>query len=228
MLVLRSPGWFNKWEFLCNFNVEIGANIIYLLFYLCSANTDHAPVAPSVIDLSKVKPRVNSHWGGAMPRATTAINRSNSLRDIGKTATTNAGTIGGPRLLRSRIGTTAATQAVKYVTTTTRTTRSKSPAVTTVTVTNVMRRQDSTLSRRSLTKLRAGEKVAPVASKVKVEPTAPQEKKENAVMPPAHSMRMILVSRIDFCLRNPTKIYVYHISVNSTMMLMQATKRIHY
>lgn len=122
--------------------------------FLClfSVESNNVSNAAPVIDMKKIKPRVDTHWSGAVPLR-------NSMRAATKSTAataTAANAAAAPRLLRSRLTSTATLQGVKYVSSTAGT-RAKSPI--TRQNSGMMRRQESTLNRNSLTKLKSGDKI---------------------------------------------------------------------
>lgn len=121
---------------------------------------ENIPVA-GIIDLKKVKPRVDTHW-------TKPMTRSNSIKSISSNVKVEATSslAAGPKLLKARTTTTASIREVKYITTTKATAvvakkeKSKSPDR------PVIKRQESNLSKKSLTKIRSNATVAPKAEPI--------------------------------------------------------------
>lgn len=180
--------------------------------------TNAAP-AP-VIDLKKIKPRVDTHWSGAVPLRST-LQRSTSLRTTAKTGstTTAVGTAAAalPRLTRSRIGTTATLQTAKLTTVTN--TRAKSPEKPTT-----MRRQESNLTRKSLTKLRAAEAAAKLKDRAAADNVASSAigfKPITHIEPIAHSQKMLLhVSSFNYQ-RNIRRIFSMFMARSNNNKLIQ-------
>lgn len=113
------------------------------------------------------------------------MQRTHSLRTTAKsTATTasNGATVAGvPRLTRSRIGTTATVQSVRYITT--KPERVKSPEK--LAAPALVRRQESNLTRKSLTKLKEKqEAIKQIKQNV-------AEKLIAIVEPTSHSQKML-------------------------------------
>lgn len=126
-----------------------------------NTENENIPIA-GIIDLKKVKPRVDTHW-------TKPMTRSNSIKTAtvpsnAKVEATSA-LAAGPKLLKARTTTTASIREVKYISTTKATAvavkkeKSKSPDR------PVIKRQESNLSRKSLTKIRSTSTTTVVAVK---------------------------------------------------------------
>lgn len=135
-----------------------------------------------MIDVKKIKARVDSHWNGAVPLR--GLQRTNSLRATAKSTATTAsnGTAAAApaaRLTRSRIGTTATLQNVRYITTKS----VKSPEK--LVAPALVRRQESNLTRKSLTKLREKQEEAKQVKQNDV------EKLIAKVKPISHSQKML-------------------------------------
>lgn len=122
-------------------------------------NTENEFVpAPGIVDLKKVKPRVDTHW-------TKPITRSHSLKTaaISVNTKTESTIAAEPKLLKARTTTTASIKSVKYITTTkpaavvAKKEKSKSPVA--------IKRQESNLSRKSLTKIRSATTATAIAAK---------------------------------------------------------------
>lgn len=106
------------------------------------SSTENENLSSVIVDLKKVKPRVDTHWSKATQPTRKIVTRSSSLRSNSGTsvtqptanpplvATAAVNAISGPKLLRAKSSTTATLREVKYVTsnrTSTRTEKSKSP-----------------------------------------------------------------------------------------------------
>lgn len=172
-----------------------------------SAVTDvPAPVqaATAVIDMKKIKPRVDTHWSGAVPLRSGTVQRTSSLRSSKPSAVTSAvnqmAAVPVPRLTRTRVGQTATLQTAKL--TTLPSVRPKiddkiaSTATTTITTT-LIRRQESNLTRKSLTKLKAADAAAKLAKERTTAVQAPSQQQYIAAPMPvpastAHSEKMLL------------------------------------
>lgn len=138
------------------------------------------PAAP-IVDMKKVKPRVDTHWAGAMPIR--KLTRSNSVKTT--TTTVGATAVAGPRLVKARTSTMASVQGVKY--TAPAVPRAKSPER----AINVLRRQESTLNRKSLTKVKASSDGETTSSRVKIESIKPAIKMEIKVETSSHSQKLL-------------------------------------
>lgn len=125
------------------------------------SNTENENVPTSgIVDFKKVKPRVDTHW-------TRPITRSNSLKtsaisgNVKIEATSSIAS--GPKLLKARTATTATIKEVKYIgtakTIAVKKEKSKSPDR------PIIKRQESNLTRKSLTKIRSSSTTSVVTAK---------------------------------------------------------------
>lgn len=116
------------------------------------------------IDLRKVKPRVDSHWPSTKPITRSHSIKTSAISSNVKTEATSA-TAAGPKLVKTRTATTATLREVKYVSTTktgaivAKKEKSKSPDR------PVIKRQESNLTRKSLTKIRSASTTTLVTAK---------------------------------------------------------------
>lgn len=126
------------------------------------SNTDNENVPTlGIVDLKKVKPRVDTHWTKPMTRSN-SIKTSTISGNVKIEATSSIAS--GPKLLKARTTTTATIKEVKYVSTVktiaVKKEKSKSPDR------PAIKRQESNLTKKSLTKIRSSNTTSMVAAKI--------------------------------------------------------------